>query len=148
VKFSTRLAGVVRTVFWVVKETGPTGATTRSLLADYGSYDFQGGPGVASPEGPGSIWSGGAAADVKNGRLQLNGLPVDGTTTLRPRQMSVLSWVTAGSGRTADGFGGGYGTNPWQGDLAELIVYDRALDAAEVKQLEDYLNARYRLFVR
>jgi hypothetical protein len=148
VKFSTRLAGAVRTVFWVVKETGPTGATTRSLLVDYGSYDFQGGQGVASPEGPGSIWSTSVTADVKAGRTQVNGVPVDGTTTPRPRQMSVLSWVTAGSGRTADGFGGGYATSPWQGDLAELIVYDRALDAAEVRQIEDYLNARYRLFLR
>ena len=148
VKFTTRLAGVVRTVFWVVKETGPAGTANRSLLADVQSWDFQGGPGGANPDAPGMIWSGSAAADVRSGRLQVNGVPVDGLTTPRPRQMAVLSWVTAGSGRTADGFGGTYGTSPWPGDLAELIVYDRALTVAEVKGIEDYLNARYRLFVR
>jgi hypothetical protein len=73
---------------------------------------------------------------------------VDATATPRPRQVSVVSWVTAGAGMWADRFGEALYTNPWQGDLAELIVYDRALDTAEVRQIEDFLNARYRLFVR
>ena len=148
IRFAARLYGTVRTVFWVVKETGPTGATTRSLLSDVSSYNFHGGTGVNTPEAPGPLWSGYAAGDVRNGRTQLNGIPVDGTVTLRPRQMSVLSWVTAGGGQTADRFAGSASTSPWRGDLAELIVYDRALDPAEVRQIEDYLNARYRLFIR
>ena len=32
---------------------------------------------------------------------------------------------------------------PWLGDLAELVVYDRALTAAERKGVEDYLLAKY-----
>jgi hypothetical protein len=148
VRFTTRLLSAVRTVFWVVKEAGPTGATTRSLLSDSTYYHFHGGTGVDEPESPGPLWSGYAAGDVRNGRTQMNGVPVDGTVTPRPRQMAVLSWVTASGGQTADRFGAGSSTSPWRGDLAELIAYDRALSADEVRQIEDYLNARYRLFVR
>ncbi len=63
--------------------------------------------------------------------------------------MSVISLVTTG-GVSADRFGtapgGGYA--PWWGDLAELIVYDGALSDAQRIAVEDYLNLRYRIFLR
>jgi hypothetical protein len=151
----TRRLTTVGTVFWVVKESSVAGTLARSLLGD-GSYGtFAGGTGQAAtqttPEVAGALWYAGyASADVVNGRTQVNGLPVDGKTTPRPRQMSVVSWVSARDQTLlyADRFGAALYTSPWQGDLAELIVYDRTLSAAEVKQIEDYLNGRYRLFVR
>ncbi len=51
VRMTTRLLQTVRTVFWVVKETGPTGATSRSLLSDDGYSDFYGGPGMGGRTG-------------------------------------------------------------------------------------------------
>jgi len=48
----------------------------------------------------------------------------------------------------AEKFGASYNSSPWLGDLAELIVYKRDLTAAERRQVEDYLNAKYRLFIR
>jgi hypothetical protein len=60
--------------------------------------------------------------------------------------MSVVSLVTTGNA-TADRFGEAYYSVPWWGDLAELIVYERALDAGEVSAVEKYLNGKYHLFV-
>jgi hypothetical protein len=48
----------------------------------------------------------------------------------------------------AQKFGEAYQSQPWLGDLAELIVYERALPDTERRQVEDYLNAKYRLFIR
>jgi hypothetical protein len=68
---------------------------------------------------------------------------INGTVTNRPRTMSVLSVVTTGP-VTADRFGSGNGPNRgWWGDLAELVIYDRPLDAAERKSVEDYLRIKY-----
>jgi hypothetical protein len=152
----TRPLDKVGTVFWVVREAAAAGTAKRSLLGDGASSNFTGGDGTpataTSPEVPGTIWhpTGWIVWNVVNGPLQLNGLPVNGRTTPRPRQMAILSWVSAQDQAAvyADRFGEAQQPSPWQGDLAELIVYDRTLSAAEVKQIEDYLNARYRLFVR
>jgi hypothetical protein len=41
---------------------------------------------------------------------------------------------------------GGTGTSyhePWQGDIAEMIVYGRVLTDQERMQVEDYLGAKY-----
>jgi hypothetical protein len=142
VQLTNRLTSV-RTVFWVVSESpDAAGASTeRSLLGDYNSVYFRGGNGD-----PGAIWGAGASSQVKQGQTRVNGVPVDGTATARPRQMSVVSLVTTGNA-TADRFGEAYYSVPWWGDLAELIVYERALDAGEVSAVEKYLNGKYHLFV-
>ena len=152
----TRRLTTVGTVLWVVKESSSAGTVWRSLLGDASTAPFTGGNGTAAtqtaPEVAGSIWhpTSYVSSDVANGRLQLDGLPVDGRKTPRPREMAVVSWTSARDQAPlyADRFGEAVYTSPWKGDLAELIVYDRVLSAAEVKQIEDYLNARYRLFVR
>ncbi len=79
---------------------------------------------------------------VTGGQTRVNGLPVDGLKTPRPRTMAVVSLVTTGP-VPADKFGPSYGSSPWAGDLAELIVYDQALSALEVREVEDYLLAKY-----
>ena len=77
----------------------------------------------------------------------MNGLPLDGTITLRPRTLSIISVVT-----TANTVGAKFGearfTTNWNGDLAELIIYDRALLDSERLAVEDYLNAKYGIFIR
>ncbi len=59
----------------------------------------------------------------------------------------MVSLVTTGNA-TANRFGAAAWSTPWHGELAELIIYDRALSEDEVRQVEDYLNARYQLFIR
>jgi hypothetical protein len=144
VRFTTRMT-TIRTVFWVVSTAEVVGGASsrRSLLGDDSfSWAFAGGSGA-----PGAIWDGFALAAVKDGLTSVNGVAVAGTTTARPTSLSVVSLVTTGDAY-AQKFGAAYQSSPWLGDLAELIVYDRALNEAERRQVEDYLNARYRLFVR
>ena len=40
---------------------------------------------------------------------------------------------------------GNYGHEWWHGDIAEILVYDRALSGSEREQVWDYLAARYGL---
>jgi len=139
VRFPAQLNGVIRTVFWVVRESADATAAYRGLLGHPNYRDFEGGNGA-----PGAIWRGDccAAASVTGGQTWLNGLPVEGRTTPRPNQMSVVSLVTL-SGTSADRFGSGTGQSPWWGDLAELVIYDRALTPEERKSVEAYLLDKY-----
>jgi hypothetical protein len=141
VDFTTRIVGV-RTVFWVVSESDAAGPGARSLLGDSSTAHFRGGEGD-----PGPIWAPQASVRVRNGQTWVNGLPLDGTITPRPRALSVISLVTTEI-TSANRFGGAINTLPWQGDLAELIIYDRALLASERLAVEDYLNAKYGIFIR
>ena len=58
----------------------------------------------------------------------------------------MVSLVTTGN-VSAQKFGEAYGSSPWLGDLAELIVYDRALTPVERKEVEDYLAQKYAAYV-
>jgi hypothetical protein len=143
VRFTTRLT-TVRTVFWVVStaEATGTGNVSRSLLGDSSGYHWHGGAGS-----PGTIWSSYALAAVRAGLTSVNGVAVSGLTAPRPTSLSVVSLVTTGD-VSAQRFGEAMSSDPWLGDLAELIVYDRGLTDTERRQVEDYLNAKYRLFIR
>ncbi len=146
VNFTTRLT-TIRTVFWVVKTAEVAGGPnlTRSLLGDLagGTREFLGGGGS-----PGTLWHGGCCENfsfVVNGQTRVNGLPVDGRLVTRPQSMSVVSVVTTGDTRASDfGATGSGAGSPWLGDLAELIVYERALLAEERRAVEEYLLAKYR----
>ena len=136
--FTTRLAGAIRTVFWVVREDAAAPAARRSLLGDASTgNDFRGGSA-------GTLWASDATAtQTVNGSTFINGLPVVGTATPRPKSMSVISLVTT-SGASANFFGTSFGTQEfWWGDLAEMIIYDRALTSSERAEVEGYLTAKY-----
>jgi hypothetical protein len=137
-KFTTRLT-TIRTVFWVVKDSA-TASSTPYLLGDVtsGTTNFAGGTGA-----PGTIWSTSASTSVTGGQTFVNGVAVNGLTTPRPQQMSVISLVTTGN-VVSDAFGTYRGAgNFWWGDLGEMVVYDRALNATERQQIETYLKAKY-----
>jgi hypothetical protein len=140
VGFTNRLTNI-RTVFWVIRESETATDEYRFPLNDCCSTnDFHGGY-------PRWIWYSSGTPNVVNGQTWLNGTPIDGTTTARPRTMSVLSLVTAGNVR-ADQFGSGNGAGRfWIGDLAELVIYDRELSMTERKGVEDYLQNKYRIGV-
>jgi hypothetical protein len=137
-QFATRLTNV-RTVFWVIREDGGVSNEYRFLLHDSSTTDFHGGY-------PRYIWYTNASPSILNGQTWLNAAPINGTTTERPRTMSVLSVVTTGP-VNADRFGSGNGPGRyWVGDLAELIIYDRPLSGIDQKAVEDYLALKYALY--
>ena len=141
-KFTTRLTAI-RTVFWVAKDSATT-SSTPYLLGDVasGTTQFAGGTGA-----PGSIWSASASASVTGGQTFLNGVAVNGMTTPRPQSMSVISLVTTGN-VASDAFGTYRGAgNFWWGDLAEMIIYERAVTDSERTQIEAYLAQKYRPYV-
>jgi hypothetical protein len=125
-----------------VRESSASVASWRPLLGDGTLFDFLGGNGA-----PGKIWDPTFAhANIRNGQTYLNGQPIDGTTTDRPRTLSLLSLVTPTS-VTAGNFAidRNLAGRAWWGDLAELIVYDRALSPSERRSVEEYLKAKYRI---
>jgi hypothetical protein len=124
----------------VREDPAATNFTRRSLLGDGPTDDFLGGYGA-----PGPLWEGSCCdnvGNVINGQTWLNGVPVDGRSTTRPRTMSVISLVTAGDTR-ASNFGRARDWDPWWGDLSELIIYDQPLSSTDHKAVEDYLRIRY-----
>jgi hypothetical protein len=142
VRFTTSLT-TIRSVFWVVSESAAATYANRSLLGDDAyAWRFHGGRGE-----PGPIWSSSAEPPVRNGQTWVNGLPVDGTTTPRPRTLSVISLLMS-TDMSATKFGEAYQSQPWWGDLAELIIFERELRPSEHRAVEDYLNAKYGIFIR
>jgi hypothetical protein len=84
-----------------------------------------------------------ASPFVLNGQVRLNGSSVSPVNTERPANLSVLSVVTTGD-VTASTFSKDRTYDySWWGDLAELVIYERALSASEVAAVETYLAARY-----
>jgi hypothetical protein len=143
VQFTTRITGI-RTVFWVVKESSVASSDQRPLLGDGGNDVWRGGFGA-----PGPLWLNNGccvAGPVLNGQTWVNGRPVNGVAEPRPRKLAVVSLVTTGP-TNADRFGRDAINAFWWGDLAELVIYDRALTATERNAVEDYLIAKYKIEV-
>ena len=133
--FTTAISDLY-SVFWVLKDNPTSGYRTflnsssvNTFLSDIST----------------KIWGPFAATVVKSGETRLNGTLINGTLVNRPTQPAILSLVMTGV-TTANGIGGngpGASANAWFGDVAELILYNRTLTAAERLQVEQYLAARY-----
>ena len=135
----TRISNI-RTVFWVVKENaGASGS--HFLLGDDSSYDFH----RASANGP--LWeSGYASGNIKTGTTKLMGNVINGTTTSLPSaSFQLVSLVTAGNVQANQICQDRVYNGSWQGDIAEILIYDRALTGAEELQVGTYLAAKYGL---
>lgn len=136
----------IRTVFWVLKEDSSNPGTTAFLLGDPGgsTFDFHRGGTTSGPIFDGAS----ASANVLGGTLQLNGVSADGTTTTMPTSEAVLSLVTSGNTR-ASSFSRDRtsccGSRTWGGNLAELIIFNRALNPTEVSDVESYLTLKWGL---
>lgn len=138
-KFS-RLS-TIRTVFWVLKENAGL-ADYPFLLGDGLTYDFHRG---ATPNGP--LWSvNHTSSSIRGGATKLMGNLINGTTTSLPSgNFQLVSLVTTGNvsadqicqDRTYHG--------SWQGDIAEILIYNRALIPAEEVKVGTYLATKYGL---
>jgi hypothetical protein len=138
----------IRTVFWVIREDADA-TFPRFMLGSEGIgniYHFHRVPGAEK-----YMWNANAHLNVRNGVTMLNGQVVNGTTTAVPTdRMAVISLRTIGN-VTANAFVSdrlSRGVTPartWDGDLAELIIYGRALSDAEELEVGKYLARRYKL---
>jgi len=134
--FTTRLTAI-KTVFWVMKEDPAAPPAYRVSLGDSSTSDFGG-------EYYGQFWrSCCTSSSILGGTTRFNGQVVDGLQTLRPHAMSIISLVMPSGSATAGNFAWSPGYSPWQGDLAELVLYDTALSTENRKKVEDYLRIKY-----
>ena len=135
--FANRLT-TIRTVFVVAKQNA-TGSRRHLLLGDSTSYDFHAGSG-------GEFWDANySSASVQGGTTRLNGEVINGTTTSMGTSWFSLSLVTTGNAR-ANALGNDRNINDgrfWDGDMAEVLIYNRALSEVEVSEVADYLNAKW-----
>ena len=140
VRFTTRLT-TIRTVFWVVSTAEVAGERTRggACWGTTRGVGVHGGPRVAGDDLGRRL----GGAEVRDGPDWVNGRGGAGDLDEAAQALSVVSLVTTGN-MSAQKFGAAYGSSPWLGDLAELIVYDRALTPGERKEVEDYLLSKYR----
>ncbi|MDD2599934.1 MAG: autotransporter-associated beta strand repeat-containing protein [Kiritimatiellae bacterium] len=133
----------IRTVFWVIKEDSDAADSQRFLLGDQGgsTYDFHRGETKY-------IWNSSHAPLMFNGTTELNGNEINGRTTLAPTTMSVLSVRTAGNA-TANSLARDRNGNgrSWDGDVAELIIYNRVLTKSEINSVYLYLENKYAISI-
>jgi autotransporter-associated beta strand protein len=131
----------IRTVFWILKENAGV-AGSHFLLGDNVSYDFHRG---ISPSRP--LWdSNYVSPNIRNGTTKLMGTTVDGTATSLPSEsFRLVSLETSGNvsanqicqDRTSHG--------SWQGDIAEILIYNRTLSGEEEYKVGAYLSNKYGL---
>ena len=129
----------IRTVFWVCKQLAVQGsaANFHFLLGDSSATDFH-----RSATGD-QIWYSGAPL-VLGGTTKLNGAVVNGGTTLLGTTWNLLDVVTSGAATasTISQDRAIAGRN-WDGDIAEILIYNVALDSTQVAQVEAYLKAKW-----
>ena len=124
----------IRTVFWVVKRnSGPS-----FLLGDNNQFHFH-------SQGS-TFFQGNTHTNVSNGALAINGTTANGTIANIPATMSVISLRTTGNVEASNfsndrNIAGRY----WNGDLAELLIYNTPLADADISKTEGYLAHKWGL---
>tara|TARA_B100001115_G_scaffold182171_1_gene177830 strand:+ start:551 stop:4282 length:3732 start_codon:yes stop_codon:yes gene_type:complete len=84
--------------------------------------------------------------NVRKGKLRVNGAPGDASSPY-PNQLAVVSLVTPGKVTASRigkdrGFGGKYN---WDGEIGELLIYERELSGEEVEQVENFLIGKWKI---
>jgi len=130
-----KLSNIV-TLFWVMRESDHN--DYHFFIADDTAYDFHRGDN-------GVIWGDPSSDNVRNGQTRLDQADVNGTSAVFPADggYHILSLVAAGP-TTADSLSsdrtfGRY----WHGEIAEVVLYNRALTSTEVTDVENYLNSKW-----
>lgn len=127
-----------RTVFWIIKENNNATANYRSLMGDRTAYDFIRGDNK-------EIWNSTYTNSfILNSSTRLNSNSINGTSQQLGSDFSLISLVTTGN-VTGSNFSSDrlISNRVWDGELAELIIYNEALTPTQVIQIEQYLNDKY-----
>ena len=127
----------IRDCFFVVKHR--TGNQDYApLLGDANAHDFHGGTGAYL------FSSGNTSSSIMNGEVQLDGYSVSTISVLKPTIYSIVSIYPLASliaeYVTNDRNVGG---RKWDGDFAEIILYNRQLDSTERVGVAQYLRSKY-----
>jgi len=77
------------------------------------------------------------------GLYTLEAGPVTSTTSAQNAQYGATTWEGTGSAPHLGRNGDGLGTDAFEGELAEVLIYDHALAPADRTALLDYLNRKY-----
>lgn len=86
------------------------------------------------------------AAEVYNGQTKVNGVLVNGLTTTIPTHYSVVSHInTAPVPANQIGRDRAYEDRVWHGEIAEVLLYNRALSEQEENEVGWYLADKYAL---
>ncbi|MEM6347174.1 MAG: lamin tail domain-containing protein, partial [Bacteroidota bacterium] len=127
----------IRTLFVVSKLNNPSTQDYIPLLGHSNSFDFHGGTA-------GKVFSSTYANSVvKNGDWRQNGIAFTDPNTTHTGNYSYLSVVTTGNAKIDQIVEDRNLSRLWEGDIAEIIVYDRALTTSERNEVETYLNLKY-----
>ena len=133
----------IRTVFWVARESSTWMHFVLGDTAAGATYHFHRG------SSPYPLWNRTyASSSVLNGTTRLNGVVVDGTSSTLGTGWNLFDVVTTGAvaagtismdrGNTIAG-----GGRSWAGDMAEILIYNAALSATQVQQVEAYLYSKW-----
>jgi len=129
----------VRSVFFVVKHA--TGNTSfNSLLGNSTSFHWQGGS-------TNELFTSGLypeTANIRNGQGYVNGVSELPLNMLKPQEYTIIELITAGN-QPAERITGDFDMpSPyWNGDFAEIIIYDDSLSNTERLDVENYLRNKY-----
>jgi hypothetical protein len=135
----------IRTAFWVVsKDAAAFGKRNEKfVLGDKESNDFHAGwtdDTIFNRDvNPGHL-----SKLLHDGKTWLNGQSIDASQTPFPKQLGLISIVSTGpvkAGQLAQDrtFSG----RSWQGDIAEILLYNVELPDADRQTVENYLMAKY-----
>ena len=126
----------IRTVFWVVREAN---TTNNFLLGHSSTYHFH--------RNSATIWHATHAhANVKSGNTYVDGSLVTGTSTALPTDFTQVSLVTDGPVEANTlVYDRGIAGRSWDGEVAELIIYNKALSDADRLTIEAYLREKWGL---
>ena len=136
--FTNRISDI-RSVFFVVKHIGGIVAFEPILGDDLG-YDFIGDDFSGALFNPAYT-----NANILNGNIRINKIQVPTVVNAqKPISYSIISLTTTGnvaaSRLTKDRLNA---SRVWSGEYAEVIIYNRLLDADEISSVEDYLVEKY-----
>jgi hypothetical protein len=145
VAFQFKRISDIRTAFWVVsKDPASFGfRSERFVLGDTQTNDFHAGwtndTIFNTDVNPGHL-----SQKLKDGKTWLNGQPIDATKTPFPKQLCVISIISTGPvqanqlARDRNMTG-----RAWQGDIAEIMLYNVPLSDTDRQAVEKYLMAKY-----
>ena len=123
----------IRTVFWVLKKNGGIWF----ILGDNNKYDFH--------AGPNEIFSAWSSPYISNSSFFING-SASNILSAWPSEMAIISLRTTGNVEASNFSNdrnvlGRYAN----ADLAELLIYNKALTDLEIQMVEGYLAQKWGL---
>lgn len=136
--FANRISDI-RTVFFVIKHSGNIVAFEPILGDDLG-YDFLG------DDFSGAMFNSTYTnTNILNGTIRVNKIQAPSVVSVqKPTSYAIVSLTTtanvAASQLTKDRSNA---SRVWSGEYAEVIIYNRLLDANEISSVEDYLVEKY-----